>query len=684
MSKKEQFIHNIPEISPRKLRKSNLTNELETIYMEKFKKISNIINNINNRSINDPNAKFDNLYSLLSKPELLIQSVGNLRANQGASTPGTSSETLAGISISKIQNLALCFKNKSFKFSPYRRIYIPKPGKKKLRPLGIPNFTDRIIQDAIRIILEAIYEPEFSRIHDQNYGFRKNKDAQQAVKFISRQGTGLNYALEGDIVGAYDNVQIPFLIKILKKKIIDQDFLNLIEQGCHCGLLEFGKYKDTLLGIPQGGIASPLLFNIYMHEFDLYINHKLKNIIDRYNTLNKRNSRTQRNLSYEALNRNINSTKKEISIITRTRKIRELSPTEKALINAQIKQKKKILSDRTKTLTYIPEKRPIKILYCRYADDWILLTNSNLKFIKLIKKHITKWLKNNLKLDLSEEKTYITNIENKFAKFLGFTLFSLIHPKIKISSSYSSNGSKTLIRTGSHTIRVGIDMDRILKRLYINGFCNKKFFPQAKKPYSNLPSATIIEKYNSIIRGTANYFIPVLTQIQPYPRIHYILEYSCYHTLAMKYKTSISKLFKKYGHKHPNFPISMEITNKRTGIRHNITKNHRVIPYLIAKANAKLIRHNVSSDVFQPMKKINWRSYKNLEAYCIICGTRENIEWHHVRSIRKGKVTGFTQVMKQLNRKQVPLCKQHHLEVTQGKYDQTKISDLVHIDYWLA
>ena len=84
------------------------------------------------------------------------------------------------------------------------------------------------------------------------------------------------------------------------------------------------------------------------------------------------------------------------------------------------------------------------------------------------------------------------------------------------------------------------------------------------------------------------------------------------------------------------------------------------------------------------MKKINWRTSKNLNAFCCICGTYENIEWHHVRAIRKGKVTGFTQVMNQLHRKQMPLCKKHHLEVEQGKYNDIKLTELMQVDYWLA
>jgi hypothetical protein len=177
---------------------------------------------------------------------------------------------------------------------------------------------------------------------------------------------------------------------------------------------------------------------------------------------------------------------------------------------------------------------------------------------------------------------------------------------------------------------------------------------------------------------------------RPFTLIQYILEYSCYGTIATKYKSSIYKIFKKYG-KPPKFEIfaDVQIRKKNENLINapeskTLKTEKSVIPYLINKKNALNIKQEITSDVFSPMKKINWRTYKNLNAFCVICGTNSNIEWHHVNSIKKGKVTGFTQVMKQLNRKQIPLCHEHHVLVQQGLYDGIKISELSHIDYWIA
>lgn len=235
-------------------------------------------------------------------------------------------------------------------------------------------------------------------------------------------------------------------------------------------------------------------------------------------------------------------------------------------------------------------------------------------------------------------------------------------------------------------------MDRVLKRyLEKQKFCDKKYKPIGIRPYSILPLREIINKYNSIIQGTANYYFPVIDRVTSFSRIYYILQYSCYGTIATKYKTTIYKLFKKYG-KFPKFNIELKMQFKYNAPNkiQEETKSSKdkitieVIPYQKAKENALNIKHETNENPFSPLKKINWRTYKNLRGYCCICGSRENIEWHHVKSIKKGKVSGFTQVMKQLNRKQLPFCSEHHLQVTQGKYSDKKISDLVQIEYLLS
>ena len=283
-----------------KLKANNINTRrqiLKNIYIPKFLGISNILMGITKKSRyliqNNVDSKFSDLYSLLYKKELLIQALGNIEKNKGRLTKGIDNTTIDGNSIKLIEELAEELKNGTFKFKPVLRVEVPKPKllkpgePKKMRPLGLPTFKDKIVQESIRIILESIYEPIFQKLNC-NYGFRPYKNTHQAILYIKYNATGSNLAIEGDIKGAYDNVNHDKMIKILSKRISDTKFLNLLYQGFKAGMFQDGKLKDSILGVPQGGIASPILFNIYMHEFDEFIYNQMQEYIDQFNEKEKR------------------------------------------------------------------------------------------------------------------------------------------------------------------------------------------------------------------------------------------------------------------------------------------------------------------------------------------------------------------------------------------------------------
>ena len=283
-----------------KLKANNINTRrqiLKNIYIPKFLGISNILMGITKKSRyliqNNVDSKFSDLYSLLYKKELLIQALGNIEKNKGRLTKGIDNTTIDGNSIKLIEELAEELKNGTFKFKPVLRVEVPKPKllkpgePNKMRPLGLPTFKDKIVQESIRIILESIYEPIFQKLNC-NYGFRPYKNTHQAILYIKYNATGSNLAIEGDIKGAYDNVNHDKMIKILSKRISDTKFLNLLYQGFKAGMLQDGKLKDSILGVPQGGIASPILFNIYMHEFDEFIYNQMQEYIDQFNEKEKR------------------------------------------------------------------------------------------------------------------------------------------------------------------------------------------------------------------------------------------------------------------------------------------------------------------------------------------------------------------------------------------------------------
>lgn len=267
-------------------------------------------------------AKFSDLYSLLKREDFIYQAIIKLKGNKGADTRDVDRKTIDGISAKDVTSLQAKLKDMSFKFSPVKRIMIPKPGKPEKRPLGIPTFTDRVVQEMIRGVLEAVYEPVFELRHNNsNYGFRPGKGTKDAVEVLVRKAQNTEWCIEGDIKGAYDNVDHDKLLGILREKISDERFLALIKQGLKCGAIHEGTYTHTLLGTPQGGIASPILFNIYMSKLDEYVNEVLSSEISERNIAEGRSSKPVTR-SYRKFESTYSSSKKVLQRIRKGQLLR--------------------------------------------------------------------------------------------------------------------------------------------------------------------------------------------------------------------------------------------------------------------------------------------------------------------------------------------------------------------------
>ena len=154
-----------------------------------------------------------------------------------------------------------------------RRIYIPKRSSDKKRPLGIPTGDDKLVQEVARILLERIYEPIFS---DDSHGFRSQRSCHTALRQIHKQWTGIKWFAEFDISGFFDSMNHSLLVELLEKKIDDKRFIKLIKCMLKAGYLEDFQYHPTYSGTPQGGVISPILSNIYLHELDTFV-MKLQN-----------------------------------------------------------------------------------------------------------------------------------------------------------------------------------------------------------------------------------------------------------------------------------------------------------------------------------------------------------------------------------------------------------------------
>jgi retron-type reverse transcriptase len=562
MKKKEQKIETNTEIQT--LKRSGIVSTEITLakgnyfisqtVKTKIKVLQNIRNLVSEALQNKkPLPVFNNLMPIIYSEEILLLAYGNIKSNKGATTPGSLGQTADESSMARIKTLSQQIKTKTYKFPDVRRTWVPKPLKgidwsknenlvKYGRPLGMPDFDAKLVQEAIRLVLNAIYEPIFEQT-GVSYGFRPNIGCHNPMSIMQSQTQGMTIALEGDIKGAFNELDHEEFIGILNKRILDKKFLKLILDMCKAGIMDnMQKIRtDSLLGVPQGSIVSPLFWNIYMHEFDKYILTDIKFLID---SINKRQGRYSKNqdLNYRKFaGRSRMKLKKaeEQFMLSNTTpnpetasKARKLSKMNN-IVGKYYKQRSLAIP------TVARHKQAIRFAYYRYADDWIFFTSENKILVKYIKNKVAAFLKDRLKLRLSLEKTKITNLYAENAKFLGFAIKAQKFKKI------SKTKLGTLKRVSGNKLYLGIDKERLLQRLEWRGYI-KKGEPREQPAWSTLNDFEIVSKYNSVIRGLVNYYAPIISYRSTLNYFIYILEYSCYKTFSQKYRTTIRKLLKKH------------------------------------------------------------------------------------------------------------------------------------------
>lgn len=533
--------------------------DLKSSIAEDTKSKLSVINNIQRITTDIINKGktppiWDNLISIVSDIPVLIQAYTRTRNKTGATTspPGQDLEGIDGINIGRIERLSLLLKDGSYIPAPVSQILIPKPGSTKKRPLGITLYNDKLVSEAIRMVLNAIYDPIFEK-QNSNHGFRPNRSSHSAVRGILFSTQGLEYAIEGDIKAAYPSVNHNKLIYILKKRIKCRAFLDLIRKFLNAGIfnVEIKTYENTYVGgeaTPQGQIASPILFNIYMHEFDVFITEDL--IPNTILPLNE-----NRNFSYKTGNyatseyRSIQRLRQFAAQdlkqykITINKPISNYSSTE-VLNLSKLEEKYKNLNQTfLQTNRLDPAKKRIFTHFVRYADDWILFTNVSKDFNDIIKTRISSWLLENLFFTLDDDKTYVTNLHKSYASFLGFAI--------------GYYGESTI---GGTNMFINIDEKRILRRLMDKGFIQDlEGFPREIPAYSTLNEDMCISKFNAVLLGMCNYYYPVITTLSQLSRIGYIISYSCFKTLCQKKRISLKKFFNTYSNPVKDGPMIFKL-----------------------------------------------------------------------------------------------------------------------------
>lgn len=649
---------------------------------------------------------FRNLIPILSDISVLTQAYTNLYKKKGATTtpPGQNLPSVDGTNIERIHKLSIQIKNGTYTPSPVSQIMIPKPGKTKKRPLGIPSFDDKIVSEAMRMILNSIYDPLFEQLN-VNHGFRPNRSPHTAVHDFQSKTQGLDITINGDVDAAYPSVNHKILITILGERIHDCKFLDLIWKFCRAGLfnLESNKLEQTLLGVPQGQIASPIIFNIYFHKFDEYVINLLNSKIQQLNETRKikttlspskvargRTTQAIPSKAYNTINNNIYRANKRLTALNNKNfsiPFKEWTDEEKKLHNTLTTQISTKTAERSKLKYSDNTQIQLRYHYKRYADDWIIFLNCNLEVAENIKIELANYLTDTLKMSLSLEKTKIINITKEPTRFLGFSI-----------GIYTKTQSTTI----GNKFYINPDFNRIIERLHLKSHCDPDGFPRESPRLSTQNVDTIISEINAILEGLINYYYPVIKTVSQLQRISYILQYSCYKTLAQKLKTSVRKIIQICGGpKNPQYPITIDGVTKYYRIfdynwlatnRANLTERRKQFQYSKINANYSF---EIDTD-FLTRTKANWRTRRTLlYARCILCGSSNHIQSHHIRSVRSldnklkksnnnRKMTlEFKYIMQLLNRKQVPLCRTHHEQVTHNKlepkYMNCSISELYDI-----
>ena len=600
-----------------------------------MKPTTEILARISQNSLANKEEVFTKLYRYLLRPDIYFVAYKNLYANNGAATKGVNEDTADGFSEAKIDSIIKALADETYQPMPVRRTYIQKKNnRKKLRPLGIPTFTDKLVQEVLRMILEAVYEPIFL---DVSHGFRPKRSCHTALKQLRREFNGTRWFVEGDIKGCFDDINHAVLVGLLSNKIKDARITKLIYKFLKAGYLENWQYHKTYSGTPQGGIISPLLANIYLHELDKFV-MKLKSEFDTPGV-------GQITPEYRELHNEI----KRLS-----HRLTKVTGEEREMVLTKYKSKRQKLM--TIPCTAQTDK---KLKYVRYADDFLIAVKGNREDCQWIKSKLAEFIGNTLKMELSEDKTLITH-SSKCARFLGYDV------RVRRSGKIKRGGpGHVKMRTLNGGVELLVPLnDKIRQFVFTKGVAIQKedgsMFPVHRKYLVGLTDLEIVSVYNAELRGICNYY----GMASNFCKLHYfayLMEYSCLKTLASKHKTSLSKIIDKFndGTGKWGVPYETKLGNKRRYFAN----------YADCKGKGSATDY-ISNTAIVYGYAVNTLENRLKAKVCELCGTTESdhYEVHHINKLKnlKGKER-WEIAMIAKHRKTLVVCRDCHRSIIHKK-----------------
>lgn len=596
---------------------------------------SDVLNIIYEKNRKNPEWKNRGLYRLLSNPTLHIMAYERLKSKPGNMTPGTKGETLDGYSFEDIEKNIHLLRQEKYQPRPVRRTYIPK--EKGNRPLGMPSPRDKIIQECIRFILEAIYEPRF---HNNSHGFRPGRSCHTALESMRRNWVGTKWAIKADITACFEQINHNRLLDILRERIEDDRFINLIRRFLKAGYIENWEYHKTYSGTPQGSVISPILTNIYLDKLD----QKLANICQQHSQgKHRRYSSAKAQLM-----------KKRKQLLERG----EANPAIRDHIKEDLRHlNRQILA--TPTAKY-NDPSYTRVKFLRYADDVAIGVIGPKSLAKQITEEIATFLRQELRLELNRGKTQIYYLSAEAMPCLGY-LVKTATPRLRrrnMKKKGSPHNVVQTVKTTTGNIKLLVPLRQVKRKLkrYMS-----KGQPAKIGGFVNQPIAHIIDHYNGVIRGWYNYY-QLAENVGRLNYARYVLHYSLAKTIAAKEHATLRKTFRKYSN-----PIRYK---KENG------KNIQFFSQPLKQVKrAKQSTRNLDQQPTWWPRKTKTRLLDD----CAICGATERIEMHHVRHIHKRgqHVTGFKLYLAAINRKQIPVCHQCHQDIHNGKYDGPNLSTIL-------
>lgn len=585
---------------------------------------SKILERISKSSTDHKDGVFTRLYRYLLREDIYHAAYQKLYANKGAATKGIDSDTADGFGDKYVKTLIAELKDGTYRAKPVRRKYIQKANG-KMRPLGIPSFRDKLLQEAIRQIFEAIYEPTFS---DNSHGFRPGRSCHTCIKQLKIEFTGVIWFIEGDIKGCFDNIDHGALIEILQRKIKDSKMVNLIRQFLEAGYIEDWKYNRTYSGTPQGGILSPILANIYLSELDKKV-AEIKEGFDKPRS--SKLTETYHEKSKEAM---------RLSSKLRYKK----NECQRSKLLDELKACKRDL----RKIPYRPQDNK-RLVYVRYADDWLIGICGDKTDCEAVKAQISAYLCSALKLELSEEKTLITHSSER-VRFLGYDVSVRRSQEVK----GFKNGRK--VRSLNYKVELAVPLkEKVEKFLFAKGAVTQtadgKLNPMHRPYLLSHSDSEIVKLYNAEIRGICNYY-RLAANYYKLNYFCYLMEYSCLKTLANKHKSSVAKMWNKY-RRGKTWAVPYMT---KTGVKQ------------VCIAKASDCKKGFVNDAIPHNGKFPKRLtiQERLNAHvCELCGNgnAEMYEIHHVGSLKELGNSHWETVMKQKHRKTLVVCGNCHAHI---------------------